>query len=354
MSKQAEALMEYDAVLAPLSQVSDQEGLRSLTERLLEIRQWLSDDLSSIESLFSEIREKQDNVAQKAGAHLLSQSGKRIRSLCVLLSTQMGEGATPEHIHRLAIACELVHAATLLHDDVLDEGDMRRGAPASRVLFGNSVSILAGDHLLIEALKQVESTGQYALLRSLLETIAQMVEAEAIQLERRGRFVPCRETYLKVIDGKTAGLFRWGLQAGATLAGLHQDAVSHIGEVGHALGMAFQVTDDILDLTGDPSTMGKESLSDLQEGKLTLPIIIACEKDPVLKTDIQQFVESQDDTISPGDIVSRLQETGAFEEARAYAKEQTEIVEEHLTHLPQGKARDALAAVVEGIVDRVS
>jgi len=354
MSKQAGALMEYDAVLAPLSRVSDQESLRSLTERLMEIRQWLSDDLSSIEALFAEIREEQNNVAQSAGAHLLSQSGKRIRSLCVLLSTKMGEGANPEHTHRLAIACELVHAATLLHDDVLDEGDIRRGAPASRVLFGNSVSILAGDHLLIEALKQVESTEQYALLRSLLETIGQMVEAEAIQLERRGRFDPSRDTYLKVIDGKTAGLFRWGLQAGATLGGLSDEAVHHIGEVGHALGMAFQVTDDILDLTGDPTTMGKESLSDLREGKLTLPIVIACEKDDVLRASIQRFVESNDDTISPADIVARLHETGAFETARTYAREQTTKVQEHLNHLPEGKARNALAAVVEGIVDRVS
>src|SRR6185503_1216876 len=117
-------------------------------------------------------------------------------------------------------AAEIVHAATLLHDDVIDDGHERRGAPAARIVYGNSASILGGDYLLVEALERVAALDAAPVLRSLLDTIARMVAAEAVQLERRGRFEPCRDTYLQIIEGKTASLFRWALAAAPLLGGM--------------------------------------------------------------------------------------------------------------------------------------
>src|SRR5690606_25678383 len=186
-------------------------------------------------------------------------------------------------VRDLAVACELVHAATLLHDDVIDEGTERRGAPAARVIYGNSASVLAGDALFTEALRLVGRAGVPGLLDELLTVIAEMVDAEALQLERRGRLDLSREAYLRVIRGKTATLFRWALRAGGGAAGLGAGQVDALGEAGASLGLAFQLTDDLLDLDGDPAVTGKDALADLRQGKVTWPVILACEREPDLR-----------------------------------------------------------------------
>ena len=143
--------------------------------------------------------------------------------------------------------------------------------------YGNSASVLAGDHLLLYALKLVEGVG-YRRLLTVMDTIADMVTAEAIQLEQRGRFESNRGTYLQVIQGKTAGLFRFALAAGATLGGLPPEQVAALGQVGNALGLAFQLMDDVLDVEGSHDELGKDLLVDLREGKLTWPFILAAER----------------------------------------------------------------------------
>src|SRR5205809_618360 len=213
--------------LGALRSASAQAGLEHLAGRLDELREWLGADLAAIEVGLGELCGRDRDLAERAAAHLLGRRGKRIRPVCVLLGGLLagadvpslgGSGAAPDVRARdLAVACELVHAATLLHDDVIDEGDERRGAPAARVVFGNSASVLAGDYLLIEALERVQAAGSAESLAELLATIAQMVAAEALQLERRGTLDPSRELYLRIVDGKTASLFRWALCAGARL-----------------------------------------------------------------------------------------------------------------------------------------
>lgn len=367
-SSAAQAVSADREVLEPLARVSRQEGLDPLAARLLELRHWLVDDLTSLDGAIDGIDRDvamltpvatqgrpSGELARRAARYLLDRPGKRIRPLCVMLAARIGGRRLDPVVRNLAVACELVHAATLLHDDVIDQGMERRGAPTSRVIYGNSASILAGDHLLIEALRLTGQTEQQNLLTRLLDVISEMVTAEAMQLEQRGAFQPNRDVYLRVIHGKTAALFRWGLYAGGTVAGLDEGAVHALARAGDALGMAFQLIDDVLDLEGDPAVTGKLPLADLREGKLTWPVIIAAEQDPELSADIASHVQSAEaaeDTPAGRALVERIRASGALEAARAYADLQGEKALSELARLPESRARRAIELVVSAAIHR--
>lgn len=345
-------------VLAPLAAVSSRQGLDPLADRLLDLRAWLAQDMAEVDrALAPNVRSAEGrpgDLAERAASYLLARPGKRIRPLCVVLAARLADspgknGVNDRAVHDLAAACELVHAATLLHDDVIDEGTERRGVPAARVVYGNSASVLAGDHLLVEALRGVRRTGMSSLLDGLLDVIARMVEAEAMQLEQRGRFEPARATYEAIVDGKTAALFRWGLRAGGTVAGLGEEALGRLDGVGRQFGMAFQLVDDVLDFEGDPETTGKATLTDLREGKLTWPLIIACEVDDTLLADLRAVLPNGADL---PELSARVEATGALQATRRTAQDRAEAACAHLRALPDGPARRAIQAVVEAAVVR--
>ena len=185
---------------------------------------------------------------------------------------------------KLAQAAELVHAATLLHDDVLDDGRTRRGMPAARVLWGNAASVLGGDFLLDPRAR--DHSGYRArrrARRSARRSVGRMIDGEALQLQHRGRHDLDAGSYIDVVDGKTASLFAWCGRAGARLAGSADAIADSLGAYGLHLGRAFQIVDDVLDVEGDPHALGKSVLSDLREGKLTLPVLYALEREPALR-----------------------------------------------------------------------
>jgi octaprenyl-diphosphate synthase len=275
----------------------------------------------------------------------------------VILSARLGERQADQNVIDLAVAAEMVHAATLLHDDVLDEGQTRRGVDTARVVFGNSASILGGDHLLVCALQRVERGGSPQLLGSLLETISAMVHAEARQLEQRGNFEPSSETYDSVVKGKTAQLFNWSMRAGATLGGLSQKQTEALALFGHNLGMAFQLVDDTLDLAYDTATMGKDSLRDLKEGKMTWPLIIACQKDPMLTKLLRASLHNpsyMDDEERITNLRARILATDCVEVTRQRARDYAHSAHQILSDFPETPARTALATLLDGAVARVS
>lgn len=227
--------------------------------------------------------------------HILEAGGKRIRpAMCLLaFNAALGKGEPPLD---LAVSCELLHSASLLHDDVIDEGDLRRGRPASRVVYGNALSILGGDFLLMKCV-EIVSTSCPELMPRFVETLRLLVEGEVVQLELRGSATTSREQYFRIIEGKTASLFAWAAEAGAFAASANEDVRRAFQRFGWHVGVAFQLVDDVLDFTADPETLGKGLLADISEGKMTLPVILAAAEDAGL-------VELLNDLIDGGDIAS--------------------------------------------------
>ena len=341
-------------VLPALARASEQQGLAKLGRRLLDLRSGMSNDLQILEKLIAQVgpEEGQESSAWLAAKYLLKRPGKRVRPLCVMLATRMGGRHFDDSVQAVALACELVHAATLLHDDVIDLGDERRGAATARVVYSNAASVLGGDHLLLEALRLVRRTGDDRGYDELLDVIDLMVAGEALQLEQRGKFMPDRTAYMKVVEGKTASLFRWALRSGARLSGFTDELVEALGEVGQHIGVAFQLIDDLLDVTGDPKETGKTPLLDLKEGKLTWPLILAAEQDPELCEVLQDFAQNErgwDDAVS---IIERVQKLGVIEETRVAAELRVSAGREILTQFPVGPSRTALETVLDTITAR--
>jgi octaprenyl-diphosphate synthase len=343
-----------DEVMTPLTQFASDNGHENLSNHLNELHRWIGFGAGALDAELAQIQAgPHASLAQTAAAYLIAQPGKRIRPLCVTLSAALGNRGNHPAVSKLAAAAELVHNATLLHDDVIDEGTQRRGIDAARVVYGNSISILAGDHMLLEALKLVESTGLSVI--EFLNIITEIVTAEAWQLEARTKFDPSRERYLKVIGGKTASLFRWSLMAGGQIGELTDEQVVSLGAAGDALGNAFQLVDDLLDIGGDVASIGKDAMQDLREGKLTWPLLIGAERDEELSLKLRAIVSDHstkidDDTANW--IVNKLKETKAINDTIEFAKEQGELALSHLENMPQGGALDALRSLIHATMAR--
>ncbi|MCB9654950.1 MAG: polyprenyl synthetase family protein [Deltaproteobacteria bacterium] len=278
-------------VLRSLQATCNARGLAALAERIADLDGFIHDDLMQIEGVLRNIKTP-DDVVGRSAQHLLARGGKRLRPLCVGLSSRLGAGGFNAAARELAVAVELIHNATLLHDDVVDLGDRRRGHETARVVFGNAASIYSGDWLLIEALRRVHSAEVPGVLVRLLSTIDEMIAGEALQLARRDELVVDRDVYFRVIEGKTASLFRWATYAGARAGLLDEDEAECVGRYGENLGLAFQMIDDALDLKGDVSVVGKDLLADVREGKVTYPLLVMLEAEPALAGAIEQMAGS--------------------------------------------------------------
>lgn len=340
-----------DPVLTPLIAAARRHDAASIAERLAALRDWLAADLVDLERAVIGAAGDAD-LAWRAARHLLAQPGKRIRPMGVLLAARLGGRGFDGAVRDAAVAVELAHAATLLHDDVIDAGTERRGAPTSRVLYGNAASVLGGDHLLLEVLRRLEPLPR-ALTSTMVATIGRMVAAEALQLERRRRFEPDRDVYLRIVEGKTAALFEWALGAGGRLGGLGEAEVATLGRAGRALGMTFQLVDDLLDIAGDPADTGKDPCADLREGKLTWPLLVAGERDPVVALRLRAAASA--DGLAPGEaaaLVEAIRATGALEATRAEAERHAADAHRALARLPASRARQALGTLVDAALDR--
>lgn len=208
--------------------------------------------------------------------HLINAGGKRLRPSLTLLCAQLG-GAVPESAIKLAAAVEFIHSATLLHDDVVDESNQRRGQESARAVWGNAASVLVGDFLFARAFELMVETGSLPALQILSRAAATIAQGEVMQLQIQNSLTTKREDYMAVIDYKTAELFAAACHVGALAGKLPEKVAAALSEYGRHLGIAFQITDDLLDYTESETTLGKPRGNDLREGKVTLPVIIAYE-----------------------------------------------------------------------------
>jgi octaprenyl-diphosphate synthase len=315
-------------------------GLDSLAGRLAELRAWLEGDLAEVEDAIAGASGG-DSLAEETVRHLLDQGGKRLRPICVALAARTGSGWSPT-ARTYAIAVELVHNATLLHDDVVDLGDVRRGSPAARVVYGNAASIFGGDWLLIDALCRIQAAGNPEVLARMLDVVKEMVIAESLQLARRGVIRAC----------EAASLFRWAMFAGARAGGVPSSAASALEAYGQKLGTAFQLVDDVLDVAGDPAATGKALLTDLCEGKMTYPLILAMQRDATLVPLLERAVSNAarpDASSVDADLAATIARitvsAGVTEDCLALAARLCKDAIRCLSALPPSRARSALEAV---------
>ncbi len=341
-----------DQLMAQLGRVCERRGLPDLAQRLVALQAWVRDDLRALEGDMAAI-ERGPRAVQKAALHLLDLGGKHLRPMCVVLASRVGDGFDAT-ARELAVAVELVHTATLLHDDVVDVGDLRRGAPAARTIYGNAASVFAGDWLLVQALQRVRASRVPGALDRLLSIIDEMILAESLQLEQRGRLHADAGDYFRVVEGKTAALFRWAMWAGGRAAGLDENACTALETYGLHLGVAFQVVDDYLDFAGSAAAIGKGPLADLREGKMTYPLLLALERDPELEPIVAAHAGGDHDppAHAVATIAASLERTGALADSRALALDRVDRGVAALAALPAGPAIDALVTVAEATAHR--
>ncbi len=342
-------------VLTSLRAVCDSQGLDDLSAHLADLADLVKWDMSALEEGIRGLPVG-ESVVHKSAHHLLEIAGKRLRPMCVVLASRLGTGLDDE-TREFGVAVELVHCATLLHDDVIDAGERRRGAPAARTLYGNAASIFAGDWLLVDALRRVRAAEMPDVLVRLLDIIDEMIFAEAIQLENRGKVDARMATYMRVVEGKTAALFRWAMFAGARAGGLDAQSCAALEEYGRHLGVAFQLIDDHLDYAGDGAMIGKAPFTDLREGKMTHPVIVALERDPSLRTALEEIVASAAHEVPESAktrLLTALNHTGALDATREVALREAAAACQALSALPDSRARDALFTVARATVHRES
>ena len=338
-----------------LSTVVGAQGLFDLAARLAELDRWIGAELRDFEQDLAAVP-RGVRAVQEAAHHLLDLGGKHLRPMCVALAAKVGGGFGPA-ARQLAVAVELVHTATLLHDDVVDIADARRGAPTARTVYGNAASIFAGDWLLVDALRRVRATGHLDLLDEMLAIIEEMILAESLQLERRGQVHGDVADYFRVAEGKTAALFRWAMRAGARAGGLGADHARALERFGLELGVGFQIVDDCLDFAGDAAVTGKALYTDLREGKLTYPVLLGLERDPALAVLVAEAIAGCDEAALEQvarhrAIAERIHGCGALADARRAATDRIARAVASLATLPEGPGKAALITVAEATATR--
>ena len=286
-------------------------------------------------------------------AHLVEAGGKRLRPMLTLGAARMCGYDGPYHVH-LAATVEFIHTATLLHDDVVDESQQRRGRPTANLLWDNTSSVLVGDYLFARSFQLMTETGSIRVLRILSNAAATIAEGEVLQLTAARDLATTEETYLKIVRGKTAALFSAAMEVGGVIAGQDDSRVQAMFDYGDALGIAFQMVDDILDYTGSDAT-GKNIGDDFRERKLTLPVIKAVAKaDAGERAFWQRTIEKGKQVDGDlGTALALLDKHAAIDATRAEAVAWADRAKAALAGLPDHPIRGMLIDLADYVVARL-
>jgi octaprenyl-diphosphate synthase len=317
-----------------------------------EIFDLLRDDLVALEDEFGRDTVSSVRAITEIGEYLRAGGGKRIRPALLLLSSKLlhyqGRGAV-----RLGAVVEIIHTATLVHDDIIDEAKTRRGRPAANTQWGNSKCVLAGDWLYMQAFKMAVQERNFRILDTLIELTQMMVEGELLQIEKLGKLITLEE-YFDLIFRKTACLFSVCMRLGAILGGATLEQEGALGKYGHDLGMAFQIVDDVLDLTASPDVLGKPVASDLREGKATMAVIHALERcTSEERQKIQTILQERAfNGVTHAHILQILERYGSVEAATTRAAQYAESARRAICTFPDSEIKRALLWAPEFVVMR--
>ncbi len=318
-----------------------------------EIHFLVRDDLERVEAAITEQSVGSVEQIAEISRYLHASGGKRIRPTLLLLVCKLFREPDAAAIS-LAAVVEMIHAATLVHDDVIDVAQTRRGRPSANVIWGNHTSVLAGDWMYMQAFQVALQLRNFHILDILISLTQMMVEGELIQLQRIGRIDVSETDYMELIDRKTAALFSACARLGAVAGGADEATESRLSEFAWNLGMAFQLIDDMLDFTSREKVLGKPVGNDLQEGKVTLPMIYALnEATPAERQLVETVLRDQNYSRVP---LSKIQELitqrGGLDRARERAQFFTDRARQLIAGFPESRCQAALAAVTELVTER--
>src|ERR1700730_11128789 len=287
------------------------------------------------------------------GRYLQSGGGKRLRPILVLLAARLVGDAGDSAI-RMAAVVEMIHTATLVHDDVIDTAKTRRGRPSTNAIWGNHICVLAGDWLYMQAFQIALRERNFRVLDVLISLTQLMVEGELLQLERIGKIDLSEADYMELVDRKTASLFSASARLGAMVSGADESTEIRLGEFAWNLGIAFQLVDDVLDFTSHEQVLGKPVGSDLREGKVTLALIYALEEATAEERELVSIVlkDGSYDRVGFMEILDFIRRRCGVERARLRAQHLTEKARSIIAEFPDSPYQRALCAVTELVTDR--
>jgi len=317
-----------------------------------EVFELLRDDLAAIEREFGRDTVSNVTAITEIGEYLRAGGGKRLRPALLLLSSKLfqyeGRGAI-----RLGAVVEIIHTATLVHDDIIDEAQIRRGRPAANTQWGNSKCVLAGDWLYMQAFKVAVQERNFRVLDVLIELTQQMVEGELLQMEKLGKLITLDE-HCDLIYRKTACLFSVCMRMGGILGGASPQQEESLGQYGRSLGMAFQIVDDVLDLTASESVLGKPVASDLREGKVTMAVIHALENCTAAeKSRIETVLRDRAfNGVTHSEILDILNRYGSIDFANTQASLYADTARRAICSFPDSEYKRALLWAPEFVVAR--
>src|SRR2546425_6387098 len=287
------------------------------------------------------------------GEYLLNAGGKRLRPALLLLTAKMLGEISPMAI-RMGAVVEFIHNATLVHDDVIDAADTRRGRPSANSHWGNSMTVLAGDWLYMQSFAMALAEKNFEVLNTLIDITQKMVEGELLQLTLLGKSQITQQQLLDIVERKTAYLFSGCTKLPAIAAGMNHGSAERLADIGRSLGMAFQLVDDLLDLTSTKDVLGKPVANDLKEGKLTLPVFFAirnANREDMLK--VKRVLDERDfRSVDRAEILKLVERSDGPHRTRELAAEYASRAIHMLDEFPPSIFRDAIVRIPEFILNR--
>ncbi|WP_454258683.1 polyprenyl synthetase family protein [Pseudoxanthomonas mexicana] len=329
------------SVVEPLRTTLALPGIQSLAQA----------DMAAVDALIRARLASDVVLINQIADHIISAGGKRLRPMLVVLAGQACGPTTPDH-HQLAAIIEFIHTSTLLHDDVVDESDLRRGRSTANALWGNAPSVLVGDFLYSRSFQLMVELDRMDVMRLLADTTNRIAEGEVLQLLHVHNPDTDEAAYLRVIERKTAVLFAAGTRLGAMASGVDEGIQRRLYDYGMALGYAFQIADDVLDYTADAEALGKNLGDDLAEGKATLPLIHAIRHSDTATAERLRAIVQEGDAGAMPEVLAAIRATGGLDYSRERARHYAAMAEQALDGLPESDALAALRGLARYAVER--
>ena len=320
-------------------------------DTLADVQALARADMAAVDALIRSRLASDVVLINQVGEHIIGGGGKRLRPLLHLIAARAAGYAGDDHI-QLAAVIEFIHTSTLLHDDVVDESELRRGRKTANAVWGNAASVLVGDFLYSRSFQMMVELDDMRIMRILADTTNRIAEGEVLQLLNIGNPDTSEQAYLDVIERKTAVLFAAATRLGAVLGGIAQTDEDAFARYGLELGLAFQIADDVLDYASDADTLGKNIGDDLAEGKPTLPLILAIARSSPERAGFLKQAIRDGGRDALDEVLVAIKTTRALELARERARGHADAAREALQNVPASHALDALLVLADYAIDR--